>query len=218
MIEVNLLPGASRRSSRRSIRLSGLFSSLGKGPSLDRTVAFIAGGWIIGPAAIAWLFLGASSRIEELDLAIEQAVQDSARYARLIETQERLRARRDSVAQKLEIIQAVDAGRYIWAHLMDEVSRALPEYTWLTRLQHMQGEEAAPTFQLTGHTGNTFALTRFMKDLEASPFIRTVQLTTTEQVGGPDGRPVHQFILTAQYEEPPPELIETVSIIAIEEE
>lgn len=211
MIEINLLPGAAKRSTRRSPRLS--FSFAGKFPGLDRWAAFIAVAWIAGPLTIAWLFLTAGRRIETLNVTLEQAVRDSTRYATLIQAQERLRARRDSIAQKLQIIQEVDAGRYTWPHILDEISRALPDYTWLRAIRATDsGDPAATEFQITGLTGNAFALTRFMNDLEQSPFIRGVELGTTEQVRDSQGRLVHQFILTARYEEPPPELIETVPL------
>ncbi len=218
MIEVNLLPGAPKRRARRSVRLPGAFAGGGKLPPLDRWNALIVGGWIVGPVVIAWLFLSASNRQEELTLSIEQAVQDSTRYARLIETQEALRARRDTIAEKLQLIQEIDAGRYIWAHLFDEVSRALPEYTWLTSLGYLDTGTDLPEFMITGQTGNTFALTRFMKQLEDSPFIRSVRLSNTEQVRTHGDRLVHEFVLMASYEEPPTELIETVPLFVVREE
>lgn len=219
MIEVNLLPGASKRSARRSRRGgAGLFSRLAKVEGLDRWAAFIAGAWIIAPAVVAWLFLGASKRADELDAQLQDAVRDSTRYAAMIATQQRLIARRDSIRQRVEIIQEIDNGRYVWAHIMDEVSRALPDYTWLHRLQHLAGEEFAPEIQISGRTGNTFALTRFMTDLEASPFIRAVRLTTTQQVQDAKGRVMYEFILVASYEVPPPELLQTVPLIELEED
>ncbi|HEX6940228.1 MAG TPA: PilN domain-containing protein [Longimicrobiales bacterium] len=218
MIEVNLLPGASKRSARKSPRGPGLFARLGKVEGLDRWTALIVGGWIIGPGLIIWMFLSSSSRIDELSREVERAVQDSTRYAKLIAAQERLIARRDSIRQKLAIIEEIDRGRYVWAHIMDEVARALPDYTWLLRLQQVAGEDLAPEFQITGRAGNTFALTRFMTDLEASPFIRSVRLATTQQVQDARGNVMQEFILVASYETPPPELIETVPVITLEEE
>jgi Tfp pilus assembly protein PilN len=170
--------------------------------------------WIVGPGLAGWLFWSTSSQLEELNLKVEEAVQDSARYAVLIARQDQLRARRDTVAEKLTMIQEIDAGRYVWPHLMDEISRALPDYTWLTALTSTTGEDDGPAFELTGRTGNTFALTRFMNDLEASPFIREVKLTRTEQVRDKDDRTVHEFVLTARYEEPPADLVTTVPLFA----
>lgn len=219
MIEVNLLPGVSKRSARKSNRSGGGFlSRLGKMGGVDRWAAFIAGAWIVGPAVVVWLFLDTGSRIDELNTQVQDAVRDSTRYAGIIAAQERLIARRDSIRQRLEVIQEIDQGRYVWAHIMDEVSRALPDYTWLHRLQHLSGEDLVPEIQISGRTGSTFALTRFMTDLEASPFIRSVRLTTTQQVQDAKGRVMHEFILVATYEVPSPELLDVVPLIVVEEE
>lgn len=210
MIEVNLLPGATKRSRRAG---AGRARRSGGAPSVDRWVLGIVGAWVLAVATVVWLFFGASGRRQELEIAIERAVQDSVRYAAIIAKQDELRARRDTIAEKLVMIQEIDAGRYIWAHLLDEISSALPEYTWLTRLATTDDDgEGYVEFQITGRTGNTFALTRFLKDLEDSPFIRGVQLTKTESVRDQSERTVHEFVVTARYEEPPLELLTTVPL------
>lgn len=217
MIEVNLLPSATKRSSRGSKKAAPALPRL-EGPKGDRWTLAMILCWIFGLGVPVWLFLGTSSRMEELNLSIEQAVQDSTRYARLIAANEKLIARRDSIAQKLEMIQEIDAGRYIWPHILDEVGRALPDYTWLTKITRIPADDGGlPGFELTGRTGNLFALTRFMKDLEASPFIRGVQLRTTDLAREGDDRAVQEFILVASFEEPSPEVIQTVPIFALEE-
>jgi len=225
VFEINLSPDASRKPrrpagpSRLRIRLPAL-PRIGAG----RDALLVALGWVLGPALIAWMFLGARARKADLNAEIEIAVRDSARYAELIATSERLTARRDTIAQKLQIIQEIDAGRYVWAHLLDEISRALPSYTWLTGIAQT---EAPPnlTLRIEGRTGNTFALTQFMKDLEASAFLKGVRLASTELVvereaargkGPTQERLVHAFVLEAGYEEPPPDRIQTVPLFATE--
>ena len=217
MIEINLLPGAEKRTKRKT---GGGFSlklpeSL---PKFDRMMAFIVVAWIIGPALAAFLYFGVQSEKADLEVAIDQAVADSARYARLIETQASLRARQDTIAQKLTLIQEIDAGRYIWPHILDEISRALPPYTWLQALDQVQGG-TNPSFQVQGRTGNLRALTRFMDALEASPFLRGIELISTEQaqVGGDATNVVHNFVLSGVYETPPTEMVETVPLFPGEE-
>lgn len=213
MIEVNLHPGASRRPSRRSIGLSVSLPRLG-GLVRDPWLAFVIAAWIVGPGLVLWMFLGTRSRSAELTAAIEQAVQDSARYARLISAQEALQARRDTIAQKLVIIQEIDAGRFVWAHILDEISRALPEHTWLREINALQSDGPFPRFQIIGRTGNAFALTRFMQDLEASPFVRSVRFVSSELVRESNDRVVHEFFFEAEYEEPPADVIQTVPLFA----
>lgn len=212
MIEVNLLPGATRRAPRRSGKPAGAAALRGLAiRGVDRWKLAIGGAWLLGLGLAGWLYLDTNERRQELELSIEQAVQDSARYSTLIKKQDQLRARRDTIAQKLVMIQEIDASRYQWAHLLDEISRALPDYTWLTQINGASRDEDA-SFQIVGRTGNTFALTRFLKELEASPFIKGVQLTRTEIVRDQNERALHQFSITARYEEPPLELVTTVPL------
>ena len=61
-------------------------------------------------------------------------MQDSTRYASVLQERERAEAKRDTVLRSLNLIRAIDDDRFIWPHVMDEVSRALPPYTWLVSL------------------------------------------------------------------------------------
>lgn len=216
MIEVNLLPGAKRRARKGIAAGRGGGAGL-KGiklPEFDRMLAFIIVGWVVGLGGLAWLFLGTRAEAAELQDQIEVAVADSTRYAETIAQTDTLRARRDTIAMKLEVIEEIDQGRYTWPHVMAEVSRALPDYTWLEGLTQIDGG-AAPSFQIDGRTGSNFALTRFMSNLESSPFIRGVRLLSTTQVREGE-RTLHQFMLEARFQEPPPDRIETVPLFADE--
>ncbi len=170
-----------------------------------------AGVLVVGFAGYALWSTGA--RKAELEARIEQEVADSVRFASTISLVETLRARQDTITQKIEVIRGVDERRYVWPHLLDEISRAVPAFTWLTNLSSAGGPEG-PSFTLQGSAGTTQALTSFMKNLEASPFIRDVTLVTSEQAV--EGRAVVQrFTLEARYEKPDPAVIETVPILTL---
>ncbi len=214
MIEVNLLPGGRKRASR--------------GPKLSLKLPSLSAGalpkdpWLLGSAAAvvavvagaAYLYWSVSSRQSELEVLVAAAVADSARYADLIEQANRMTARRDSIAQRVAIIQEIDGDRYVWPHILDEVARALPDYTWLDELVQVSGG-ANLRFRILGKAGNNLAVTRFMENLEASFFIRGVELISTEQMVE-EGRMVNQFHLEAFYERPPVELLETVPLFGEE--
>ncbi len=213
MIHINLLPGAEKRPKRAG--LSGLpFKMPSAMPEMDRMAWFIALAWILGPVVGLWLFLGVRGDMTEVQIALDQAAADSARYSAVIQTQTRLRARQDTIAQKLNIIQEIDAGRFIWPHILDEVSRALPPFTWLEAVDAVDGSSTQPAFQIQGRTGSLPALTRFMDALEASPFLRNIQLVSSEQaqIGGDPTKVVNNFGLTGQYQVPPLDVIETVPL------
>lgn len=216
MIEVNLLPGAPKRSKRRGLPSFSLsLPSVSGLPRVDRIVAGLVAAWVLAPALVGWMWMGDRSRNAELDAAIQIAVEDSTRYAKLIAASERLQARRDTIAQKLQIIQEIDAERFVWSHLLDEVSGATPEYTWLRKIVQLDTGIDEIAFEVHGQTGNNFALTRFMTQLEASPFVSSVKLTSMDLAQASAEAKhelVYDFILQAAYEVPPADVIQTVPI------
>jgi len=86
-------------------------------------------------AVVGILFTGQSARAGELETRLESALRDSTRYAKVLDARHRLTAERDSVHRQLQIIRTIDDNRYNWAHILDEISRALPAYTWLTIIE-----------------------------------------------------------------------------------
>ncbi len=212
MIEVNLLPGGKKRASRGP-SLSFKLPNLDAVPK-DPYILGAAGVVIVVAALSGFLFLTTNGTHQELTVSLEAAVSDSARYADLIQQNDALMARRDSIAQRVAIIQEIDGDRYVWPHILDEVARALPAYTWMTELIQVAGGDPLQV-RVSGRAGNNFAVTQFMENLEASFFIRNVALISTEQVTEQVGgvpRLVNQFTLEAEFESPPPELLQTVPL------
>jgi len=134
MLAINLLPGAKKgNSSARSFSLGSL-SAIGaniRDPWLIGAAASV----VIAVAAVGLLFSAQSARATEVESRMDRAVRDSTRYAKVLSARRKLTAERDSVIRQLQIIRTIDDNRYNWAHILDEVSRALPAYTWLTAME-----------------------------------------------------------------------------------
>jgi Tfp pilus assembly protein PilN len=212
LIEVNLLPGGKKKSAARPKFSLSLPKITGGLPSVDRW-SLVAGLVVVGSLlSIGWLYMSVGGEVEELEVQTEVAVRDSIRLADVLAESSLLQSRADSIAERVAVIQEIDRGRYVWPHLLDEVGRALPDYAWLTGLRQA-GVSEPIVFQIEGQAGTYFALTTFMENLEASPFIRGVQLIASEQTELSGGeRLLYQFVLEAVSEEPPPELVETVPL------
>jgi Tfp pilus assembly protein PilN len=228
MIEINLNPGVSRKSKGRG---AGFKLSVGDGSSSFKDPFLLAAiaSLIVAGGTVGMMHLTQTSTAADLATREEQAVADSTRFATVLRQRRSAEAKRDSVLKQLTVIKAIDADRFIWPHLMDEVSRALPPYTWLKTLA-IQGQQAAPLgtgpapvpgdstkpaapatpelprFRLVGNTVDIQALTRFMKLLEASPFIQNVTLARS-QMAMVDGKEVTEFMLDAMYERPDSSMI-----------
>ena len=241
MLQINLLPGG-RKSARggNSFHIAGALGSVGQ-RIRDPWLVGAAAAVVVSVATVGVLFTSQQARAAEVTTKLETAVRDSTRYANVLGARRKLIAERDSVHRQLQIIRTIDDNRYNWAHILDEVSRALPAFTWLTILEQTSkaplppgadttrntGAPATPAakvsadtvnvhpdlaFRIVGQTVDIQALTMFMRQLESSPFIQKVALTKSEIVVV-DNKDVTQFELTAAYEVPPVGVVRTSPLV-----
>ena len=243
MIEINLLPGSGKKAKKSS---GG--AKLNLGASLESLRGKIRDPWMLGAIAsglvavlvTGGLFTTQSARQARLDEELEKAVQDSTRYATVLRERETAEAKRDTVLRSLNMIRAIDDDRYIWPHVMDEVSNALPPYTWIVSLGFTgSGQATTPIrtivpvaneggsgrkhkvateivkdtvkVRLVGNTVDIQALTRFMKQLESSPFLEDVQLAKSERAQD-HGKEVTQFQLDMLYSRPDQAMMKRVPL------
>jgi Tfp pilus assembly protein PilN len=214
VIEVNLLPGGKKRAVRGKRKAFAL-PKLG-GSVHDRWILGAVLFSVVGVATIGWLFYSVGSAHEELGVELEAALADSARYSEQMGRTTALLATRDSIVQRVSVIQEIDQGRYVWPHVMDEISRALPDYIWLQQLQQIAGGPA-PHIRLVGQAGSIEALTVFMDQLESSPFLSAVRTIGTTQVLS-DNQLIYRYELEMDYEQPPIEFLETVPLLETQAE
>jgi Tfp pilus assembly protein PilN len=263
MIEINLLPGDGKKKRRANTTSGAVFqfqpSQWFAGISEKITDKYLIGAIGAGAFAvlvIGFLFVHQTAEASVLEERENRAVQDSARFSAVLVATAKAEATRDSLYRQIAVIKSIDDTRYLWSHLMYEISNALPQYTWLTsisqtsaprsaavldsaplppaaapgdttkkkftaadraRVQNARSEAAIAaakqlTFRILGQTVDIQALTRFMKALEASPFIQNVQLTRSELVMS-EGKEVTQFLLEAESQTPPPFVIRTVPLV-----
>jgi Tfp pilus assembly protein PilN len=216
VIEVNLLPGGKKRSSGGfsfSFGLSSLKSlGGGGGSSIDPYLGFVTAAVAIAVVYMGWSFMAVRSTAEELDVRVEAAVQDSVRNATIIQRADALQARGDSIQERVAIIQDIDAGRYTWPHLLDEIASAVPDYTWLREI--LYSGDAPLQVRVTGRAGSIFVITSFMRRLEASRFLRAVTAETMQQIPSEENPEdlVYMFELVLTYESPGIDELESVPL------
>ncbi len=212
MIEVNLLPGGKKRSSKgRGFSFALPKFGGGGAPAMDPYILGAVAAGVVSVGLMVWLTLGVRSQKQDLQVQVTDAQHDSIRFADVIKRTNELRARRDSIARRVSIIQNIDENRYVWPHVMDEISRALPDYTWLTGVTQVSSD---PNLQIriSGTSGSNFAITHFMRQLEASPFFTDVRLERSEQTMEKGNNLVYAFALTATYQSPPIDQLQTVPL------
>lgn len=201
MIEVNLHPEGSKRR-RRGRRLSGLPAWLKSGGSRDGRDP-----WLVAAVAIpalvflivGWLWLSQRGERGTLDERITEAVEDSTRLSDLRALSDSLVAREAQISERLDLLRGLDDGRFVWPRLLSELSRSLPSYAWLTAIR-----QASPLpdlqVQVDGMAANPLAITAYVRNLQASPFVEQVRILGSQEQNL-DGFSAHSFKLTVRYAE-----------------
>jgi Tfp pilus assembly protein PilN len=137
MIHINLLPGATRKSrGGRGVKLNvGALLTGAAARVKDPLLLSAVGSVVIAVIAIAGMFWLQGAQSAALAGEVRTAEQDSIRFAAVIREKHKTEAQRDSVTTQLQMISSIDGKRFVWAHVMDELSRALPAYTWITQIE-----------------------------------------------------------------------------------
>ena len=154
MIEINLLPGAGRRSKGGGgFRAGELLASAGDWGG-DKYLMTAVGAAIASFGLIGYLYVHqnrASSALEERRI---KAVEDSSRYSAVLAAKVKAEATRDSLFAQLSIIKSIDDTRFLWSHVMQEISSAMPPFTWLTAITQTSVPPSAAAADTTQKASN----------------------------------------------------------------
>src|SRR6476646_7251087 len=139
MIEINLLPGDGKK--KRRAKTSGgtafqfqpaqWFAGITE-KITDKFLLGAIGAVALSVVLIAFMFIHQTAQASGLEERELKAVKDSTQFSTVLSAKASAEATRDSLYQQLAIIKSIDDSRYLWSHLMYEISNALPQYTWLT--------------------------------------------------------------------------------------
>jgi Tfp pilus assembly protein PilN len=217
LLEVNLVPG-KRKTARRAanfggglLRLRAVFSNI-TNPWLLGAVA----AWVLVLAGGLALFVATKAQRAVLDSRLETARVEKRRFDSVIGQKRQSEKIRDSLVAEIGMIRTIDESRYIWPHILDQLAKALPPYTWLMSVTNVPTGTPAPPalagahgpadttsapsvrFTLTGSTVDMQAYTTFLRQLAASPWFTNV-VPASSQVVTEQDRPVIAFTISAQY-------------------
>ncbi len=206
MIEVNLHPTGGKARKRRRPRMAmpawlgaGGGGGGGEGRDAWTMAAMVAFGLAVLTIGGLW-FVQRSARAD-LDGRMEEARADSTRLADLRVLSDSLTAREREIQERLELVRGLDEGRFVWPHLLDELSRALPEFTWLTAVR-VSTPLPDLTVQVDGLAANPLVITRYVRNLQGSEYIEQVRIMGSQQTEV-DNVSAHAFKLVVTYADPP---------------
>ena len=174
MIRINLAPTTKKgrapkarapRAPRPGIKI----------PPIQAVIVYIAGAVIVILLIVILLISqniqmrNFNSNIAQLnskldELKVYKAAVDS------LETRER------ELATLIAPIKQLNRNRFFIAHILDEVSDSVPDFTWLTMVN-----ADSSTMDIKGVAASNLLVADFMNRLEESPYIHDVDLTVLEK-------------------------------------
>ena len=174
MIKINLAPTAKKKRAPKRRAVKGARPGL-KLPSIQTTVLYIIGVVVVVVIVAVLLFIQSSQmgslngNITQLNVKLEELKEYKA-------TVDSLEKRERELAALIAPIKELNKNRFFIAHILDEISSRIPEFTWLNLLNVSQSE-----LQMKGVTASNLLVADFMNRLEESPYIHDVDLTVLEK-------------------------------------
>lgn len=209
-IEINLRPGAKKKKKR------GAKAAEFKLPDFKELAAQITDPLLIGAIAswvVSLIFIGVVYAMERNTLAeIDPQLTALERERRDLREEIAAREESDSLVQalssELTAIRGIDAKRYVWPHILEEITAALPAFTWLVSIEFLPStpglggldvsEDPLPAVLITGRTSDIQSYTGFLRRLAESDWLKDVAGGSTTMVEE-EGRSVLDFSVTVQY-------------------
>src|SRR6058998_3689967 len=157
MIEINLLPGKKKKAAGGG---GGFRFAL---PDFRGLIASIKNPWLLTASAASaiviggglLLFITESARLKVLEGRLEATQAEKRRFDAVIAQKRQSEKIRDSLVAEINIIRQIDADRYIWPHILDQVTKALPPYTWLNGISAQGSSSGQPGAQPAPGAGAT---------------------------------------------------------------
>jgi Tfp pilus assembly protein PilN len=123
-------------------------------------------------------FVSMSSTLADLDVSIADANAERERLQDILAKGEAFKAQRELLKRKVELITDLKKNQDAPVHLLDQISRNLPEFLWLDSVS-----ERGNSISLVGKATTYNAVSNFYNNLDASSYFADVVLGTTQQEG-----------------------------------
>lgn len=192
MIKINLL------AAERKVAKKGGGFAIHTGQTLTVACSLILVGALF---LVGWRFWSLGRESARLDQEIASAQQETARLHSIIQQVQQFEQRRAQLQQRVALIEELRRNQTGPVHMLDQISRSLPEMLWLTALK--QGADPNEVL-IDGLSTSPTTVSDFVANLEASGYFkRSVEIVSTQvqTITGPPGELV-KFQVRAMFQQP----------------
>jgi len=160
MIRINLL-AVERTTTKRT---AAARTAITPGQRVTIGAGLILGSTVLGVGVWFWSLRTQSARLDE-DIA--QAETQTAQLRSVLAQVQKFETRKAQLQQRVTLIEKLRKGQQGPVHLIDEVSKSVPDRLWLITMAQ-QGD----AFTIEGQTTSLTSLSDFVSNLEASTWFK----------------------------------------------
>jgi type IV pilus assembly protein PilN len=165
MIRINLLAVERERTKKKALI-----------PAAQRTTLAASLILIATVLGIGWRFWSLHQASVQVDADMARAEVELQQLRSVLTQVQKFESRKAQLQQRVTLIEQLRRGQSGPVHLLDEVSKALPERLWLTEMQ-----QTGDDLTLTGMTTSLTGLSDFVSNLEASPwFVQPIDILDSQ--------------------------------------
>jgi len=190
MIRINLLAAEREKSKKKGVTLG----TTGQKMTVGCTLILLLAGMFVG-----WRYWVIGRDSNALDAKIAAAQTETARLHSVILQVQQFEQRKAQLQQRVVLIEQLRKGQTGPVHMLDQISRALPQMLWLTELKQAGGDVI-----IDGRCTTLTGLSEFVSNLEASGYFkRSIEIvdTKSEMAGTPPSELI-KFTIKATFQQP----------------
>ena len=173
MIRINLIA-----SDTRGVKPASSFD-IGKQITVIGAALFV-----LTLGGLGWRYWSLGQQQATIEADIQAATQEEQRMAAILREVQQFENRKRLLEQRVTLINDLRKGQNAPVHMVDQVSRALPEMTWITSLKQ-EGYQVT----IEGRCLTLTSLSDFVGNLEASTYFRKpVEIIDSKVVNGDEAK------------------------------
>ena len=192
MIHINLIAVERERARKR------VLISPAHGVTAGATIILLGTAVLIG-----WWFWSLRQESTRVDEDLVRAESETRQIRSVLEQVRKFESQRALLQQRVTLIEQLRKGQYAPVHLLDEISKSLPDRLWLSELEQTGGD-----FAISGVTDSLTAVSDFVANLESTKwFKKPVEIIDSQVTPDPKAGDLIKFQIKALFVDPtaPPE-------------
>ena len=187
MIRINLLAVERERARKRVVISSAHRVTIGA------TVILLGTAMLIG-----WWFWSLRHQSAQIDEDIARAEAETRQVRSVLEQVRKFESQKALLQQRVTLIEQLRKGQYAPVHLLDEISKSLPDRLWLSEMTQTGAE-----FTMSGMTDSLTAVSDFVANLESTRwFKKPVEIVDSQVQTDAKAGDLIKFQIKAQFVDP----------------